>query len=257
MTPAWAAAVLFFLGVFGLLGLLLSVGGELLARRTVRRRWTTVAGWRPIRMEEQALLGAAVGAVGALGLVALGVGGVWPFWLISVGAGAGFGLGFYRRLVAQRAEEGSLLLVLEDLALRLQAEGGVEPALRAVARVEDRSPARRALRQALARRGLEGGPAVLRAWAESFRPDLLGPIVAAVQAAQEAGLDPAAALRETAETAAREMLARQTARLKALPDALLPFLGLGLFAPILGLLMIPLLVHIIQRIAETTRFRVP
>ncbi len=256
MTPSWVAAALFFLGVFGLLSLLAQVGQELLDRRIRRRPWAVVS-WRPTTPPALALLGAAVGALGALGLVALGVGGVWPFWLLSMGAGAGFGLGFYRRLVRQREEEGSLLLVLEDLALRLSAEGGVEPALRAVARVADASPARQALRQALARRGLEGGPAVLRAWAESFRPDLLGPIVAAVQAAAEAGLDPAGALRETAETAAREMLARQAARLKALPDALLPFLGLGLFAPILGLLMIPLLVQIILRIAETTRFRVP
>jgi len=52
-------------------------------------------------------------------------------------------------------------------------------------------------------------------------------------------------------------MAGPPARLRALPDALLPLLGLGVFTPILGPVMIPLLSRIISQVSAITIPTIP
>jgi hypothetical protein len=249
---------LLVLGLFGLVRLGLQVAAEALAAAAAARP----LGGRPapqaraVSPEGWGLAGLAAGGLIGLFLWAMGVRGFWPLWAAAFLGGGAWGLGYWRREEARRREETDLMGLLEELALALSASGGaVEPALRLVA--AGPGPARAALRRALARAGQAGAPAVLTAWAGAFRPELLGPVAAAVVAAAEAGLDPAGALRTAADTTAGELLGRRAARLRAAPDALLPFIGLGVFAPILGLTMVPLLAAIITQIAATTRLSIP
>lgn len=242
---AAAAAVLFAAGCYGLIltGLEAAVG-----RINPRRVPAPDPDDPDLFLKAGTLAGALVG----LGLWAAGVGGIWPFWAGAVGALAGRGYDWWRKGLESRRRRRALLVLLEELALRIPAAGfSLELALRAAA--EGPGPARAALKAALAEAAHRGPTAVLEAWARRFEPETLGPVVAAMRAAVDAGLSPGEALRRTAETAAGELMDQARAELKTLPDALIPVLGLFIFVPILGLTMIPLLIAIINYIATTTR----
>jgi len=267
-------------GLWGLLDLLLRTGGEAAARslRRARRRgrpaWRAVLPGRPAgdRPEEAGsplalpLLGGLIG-LGAGGLLlALGGGGIWPFVLPAMGGAGGALAAAVRRWQEGFRRTAAEIRILEEIALGMAAAGSLEAALRRAAErraagdpIEGRLRARlgEALDEALRRGG--DGLAALEAWARTADPAGLGPVAAAVRAAVAAGGRAEETLLRAADEAAAERTAELAARLRALPDAALPVVGLGMFAPILGLLMVPLAARLLALLtaASGTAFRPP
>jgi hypothetical protein len=65
-------------------------------------------------------------------------------------------------------------------------------------------------------------------------------------------------LLSAADDAAEGIAQELAGRLKALPDRLLPVVGLGLFAPILGLVVLPVAAYLLRLIAASApRLNVP
>lgn len=251
-----AIASLFCLGCWGLGDLVLHWAAE--RQRRGRLPWALgprAAGraWRPVRRPAAPAVGAVLGLAGGGLLWAAGIVGLWPAWLPLLGGTVGFAWQAVRGRQARAERAEALLAVLEELALALPAVGySIAPALRQGAPGD--GPAKQALRAAMAggRLEREGATAVLGAWGQAFEPQLLGPLAAAVQAAVDAGAPPGAVLWHVADEAADELLARALADLKALPEAALPLLGLGLFLPVLGLLMVPVVALFLSHLGAAT-----
>jgi hypothetical protein len=84
------------------------------------------------------------------------------------------------------------------------------------------------------------------------------PVAASVAAAAAGGRRPEEALLSAADDAAEGIAQELAGRLKALPDRLLPVVGLGLFAPILGLVVLPVAAYLLRLItASAPRLNVP
>jgi hypothetical protein len=260
------------LGLWGLLDLLLSS----LALRIQRRRQARIrrlAGARtlaplplgePLREMPEAALGFGAGAAAGALLSALGLGGIWPLFL----PGLGLALGALARAVRDWGRsvrhQAAVVAVLEELALQLAAAGSLEAAMRRVAEGEAAWPEEGALRGRLrealdeAVRQGKGGLEALEGWARRADPSRLMPVAAAVAAAAAGGRRPEEALLSAADDAAEGIAQELAGRLKALPDRLLPVVGLGLFAPILGLVVLPVAAYLLRLItASAPRLNVP
>ena len=263
---AWGmVGVLAVLGLWGLFeGLLFE-----LAMRTTRvlRRWARRPIWRvsapapgsraSFRELPEAILGFGAGAAAGALLLALGLGGIWPLML----PGLGLALGMLTRAVRgwgrSVRHQAAVVAVLEELALQLAATGSLEAALRRAAEGEGAWPEERALRERLrealdeAVRQGRGGLEALEAFARRADPARLMPVAAAVAAAAAGGQRPEEALLSAADDAAEEIAQELAGRLKALPDRLLPVVGLGLFAPILGLVVLPVAAYLLRLITAS------
>jgi len=260
------------LGLWGLLDLLLS-GLALRIQRRRQARIRRLAGARPLaplplrgplRERPEAALGFGAGAAAGALLSALGLGGIWPLFL----PGLGLALGALARAVRDWGRsvrhQAAVVAVLEELALQLAAAGSLEAALRRVAEGEAAWPEEGALRGRLrealdeAVREGKGGLETLEGWARRADPSRLMPVAAAVAAAAAGGRRPEEALLAAADDAAEGIAQELAGRLKALPDRLLPVVGLGLFAPILGLVVLPVAAYLLRLIAASApRLNVP
>jgi|GEM_PF-2045559 len=270
---AWGiSGILAILGLWGLFERLLSEGAaraaQALRRRARRPIWRAPAsspgGRTSFREMPEAALGFGAGAAAGALLSALGLGGIWPLFL----PGLGLALGALTRAVRSWGRsvrhQAAVVAVLEELALQLAAAGSLEAALRRVAEGEAAWPEEGALRRRLlealdeAVREGRGGLEALEGWARRADPSRLMPVAAAVAAAAAGGRRPEEALLATADDAAEGIAQELAGRLKALPDRLLPVVGLGLFAPILGLVVLPVAAYLLRLIAASApRLNVP
>jgi pilus assembly protein TadC len=270
---AWISiGLLIVLGLWGLLDLFLSS----LVLRIHRRRQARIrriAGiWslaplplrEPLREQPEAVLGFGVGAAAGALLSVLGLGGIWPLFL----PGLGLALGALARTVRgwgrSVRHQAAVVAVLEELALQLAATGSLEAALRRVgdekAAWPEEGELRRKLQEALdeAVRQGRGGLEALENWARRTDPSRLMPVAAVVAAAAAGGRRPEEALLTVADDAAEEISQELAGRLRALPDRLLPVVGLGMFAPILGLVLLPVAAYLLRLItASATRLNIP
>lgn len=264
----WMAIGMGALAGWGLLDLLLRAGAARLARafRAWRRRGRPV--FRPGREGEgegkaglrlsPLLPGGALVGMGAGGLLLLlGTGGIWPLMLPGMGLAGGALAEAARRWRAGYRRVAAQIRILEEIALLIPATGSLEAALRIAAGAAAPDPVERALRTALAQaldEALRRGGGALEAvegWARRADPETLGPVAAAVRAATAGGGRVEEVLLRAADEAAAERTAELAARLRALPDTALPVVGLGMFAPILGLIMVPLAARLLALIART------
>jgi len=270
---AWGiAGILAILGLWGLFERLLSEGAARAARALRRRArrpiWRAPAsspgGRTSFREMPEAVLGFGAGAAAGALLSALGMGGIWPLFL----PGLGLALGALARAVRSWGRsvrhQAAVVAILEELALQLAAAGSLEAALRRVAEGEAAWPEEGALRQGLrealdeAVRQGKGGLEALEGLARRADPSRLMPVAAAVAAAAAGGRRPEEALLSAADDAAEGIAQELAGRLKALPDRLLPVVGLGLFAPILGLVVLPVAAYLLRLIAASApRLNVP
>jgi hypothetical protein len=270
---AWISiGLLTVLGLWGLLDLSLS-SLVLQIHRRRRARIRRIAGvWslaplplrEPLREQPEAVLGFGVGAAAGALLSVLGLGGIWPLFL----PGLGLALGALTRAVRSWGRsvrhQAAVVAVLEELALQLAATGSLEVALRRVgdekAAWPEEDELRRKLQEALdeAVRQGRGGLEALENWARRANPSRLMPVAAAVAATAAGGRRPEEVLLTVADDAAEEISQELAGRLRALPDRLLPVVGLGLFAPILGLVVLPVAAYLLRLItASAPRLNVP
>ena len=270
---AWMLiGLLTVLGLWGLLDLSISSLALQIHRRRQARIRRIAGVWslaplplrEPLREQPEAVLGFGAGAAAGALLSILGLGGIWPLFL----PGLGLALGALTRAVRgwgrSVRHQAAVVAVLEELALQLAAAGSLEAALRRVgdekAAWPEEDELRRKLQEALdeAVRQGKGGLEALESWARRAHPSRLMPVVAAVAAAAAGGRRPEEVLLAVADDAAEEISQELAGRLRALPDRLLPVVGLGLFAPILGLVVLPVAAYLLRLIAASApRLNVP
>jgi hypothetical protein len=270
---AWISiGLLTVLGLWGLLDLSLSSLALRIHRRRQARIRRIAGAWslaplplrEPLREQPEAVLGFGAGAAAGALLSVLGLGGIWPLFL----PGLGLVLGALTRAVRSWGRsvrhQAAVVAVLEELALQLAATGSLEAALRRVgdekAAWPEEDELRRKLQEALdeAVRQGGGGLEALENWARRANPSRLMPVVAVVAAAAAGGRRPEEALLAVADDAAEEISQELAGRLRALPDRLLPVVGLGLFAPILGLVVLPVAAYLLRLItASASQLNVP
>ncbi len=256
-----AMAVFLTLGLWGLLDLLIRWAAERWHRRRGRRTWggrgrPPIPTIRAARIPP-AVLGGGAGMAVAVLLQAAGMGGIWPGVIVGMGIGGGALIDVIRRWEAEIRLRAAEVALLEEMALMIAARGSLEAAARAVAAAAGIGEADRRLREAL-RAALDGaiargggGLEAVEAWARAVDPDRLLPVAAAVRAAAAGGERPEEAFMRTADDAAAETWTELAARLRALPDRLLPLVGLGIFAPILGMVALPIAAYLFRLITAT------
>jgi hypothetical protein len=270
---AWIPiGLLAVLGLWGLLDLSLSSLALQLQRRRQARIRRLAGAWtlaplplrEPLREQPEAVLGFGAGAAAGALLSVLGLGGIWPLFLPGLGLVLGALARSVRSWGRSVRHQAAVVSVLEELALQLAATGSLEAALRQVgdgkAAWPEEGELRWKLREALdeAVRQGRGGLEALENWSRRTDPSRLMPVVAVVAAAAAGGRRPEEVLLTAADDAVEEISQGLAGRLKALPDRLLPVVGLGLFAPILGLVVLPVAAYILRLItASAPRLSVP